>query len=582
MHSMAGRPPLDPVSRTVEIPSIEPSSDGWVGFNTNSREQYQSFLLMIERPDLLEDAGLANFVTRWKRRDEWNQIVRSWTTRHTTAEIVEKASLLRIPVAPVNDGQRVLEHEQFKARGVFERNPRAGFLQPRPSYRVDGGRIRPPGPAPRLGEHSGRVEPRSRPAPPAPQGVRALPLAGLRVLDATAWWAGPTSTQILAMLGAEVLHLEAIQRLDGARMVVMGPPTSDKGPWWERSALFLGANTNKKGLTIDLGNPRGIDLLLKLVAHCDVLVENFSPRVFDGFGLTWERLRACNPRLVFARMPAFGLDGPWRDNVGFAQTMEQMTGLAWLTGHTYDQPRIQRGPCDPISGMHAAFAVLVALADREATGQGHFLECTMVEGALNAAAEQLVEYTAYGSVMQREGNRAPYAAPQGLYACRGSERWLAISVESDAHWQALKRALDSPAWADAAGLDTLAGRRAAHDALDEHLAAWAAERELGPAVEHLVAHGVAAAPVFDGRVGSGHPQHAARGFYEQVAHPVAGTHPFPVMPFRYASQKSWIHSPAPLVGQHNREILREVVGLSDAEIDALEADAVIGTRPRGT
>jgi crotonobetainyl-CoA:carnitine CoA-transferase CaiB-like acyl-CoA transferase len=579
MHRLAGRPPLDPVGRNVEIPSIEPTLDGWVGFNTNSREQYQSFLVMIERPDLIADAELANIGGRWKRRDEWNALVRAWTTRHTTAEIVERATLLRIPVAPVNDGARVFEHPQFKAREVFEPNPRGGFLQPRPSYKIDDGRIRPTGPAPRLGEHTGRIEPRRRPLPTRPGGPRTLPLEGLRVLDATAWWAGPTSTQILGYLGAEVIHLEAIQRLDGARMI--GGMFSSKPDWWERSALFLGANTNKKGLTLDLNNPRGRELCEQLIARCDVVIENFSPRVFDGFGLTRERIAQIAPRTLFVRMPAFGLDGPWRDNVGFAQTMEQMTGLAWLTGYPDDQPRIQRGPCDPISGMHAAFATLVGLAQRDADRKGHFLECTMVEGALNAAAEQLVEYSAYGRVMQRMGNRAPYAAPQGLYACRGVERWLAISVESDVQWKGLRRALGDPGWARADALSTLAGRHAAHERIDSELAAWAAARELESAVEVLIAQGVPAAAVFDGRIGSEHPQHRARGFYETFHHPLVGAEPITTVPFRYASQKSWLRCAAPTVGQHNREILRDLLGLGDAEVDALESEGVIGTRPKG-
>jgi crotonobetainyl-CoA:carnitine CoA-transferase CaiB-like acyl-CoA transferase len=528
---------------------------------------------------LLVDGVLANIGGCCKRRDEWNALVRAWTTQHTTEEIVERATLLRIPVAPVNDGRRVFEHPHFKARGVFEPNPRGGFLQPRPSYKLDGQRIRTPEPAPRLGEHDGRIEARPRPAPTHPAERRGLPLEGLRVLDATAWWAGPTSTQILGFLGAEVIHLEAIQRIDGARMV--GGMFSSKPDWWERSALFLGANTNKKGLTLHLGDPRGLELCKQLITRCDVVIENFSPRVFEGFGLTREEIARIAPRTIFARMPAFGIDGPWRDNVGFAQTMEQMTGLAWLTGHPYDQPRIQRGPCDPISGMHAAFATLVALAQRDADGKGHFLECTMVEGALNAAAEQLVEYSAYGRVMERMGNRAPYAAPQGLYACRGVERWLALSVESDAQWQGLRRALGDPAWARDSALATHAGRTAAHDRIDAELERWARERELEASVEELVAHGVPAAPVRDGRLGSFHPQHAARGFYEISEHPVVGTQPVPTVPFRFASQKSWLRCAAPTVGQHNREILRDVLGIPDAEIDALEAEGVIGARPRG-
>jgi crotonobetainyl-CoA:carnitine CoA-transferase CaiB-like acyl-CoA transferase len=575
-HSVAGRPPCTAPARTVEVPSIEPTKDGWVGFNTNSRQQYRDFLLLIERPDLLEDEELARIDGRWRRLEEWNGIVRAWTTRHTTAEIVEKAALLRIPVAPVNDGRTVLAHEQFASRGVFVRNPGGGFLQPRPPYRMDGRGPRTLEPAPRLGEHTGRIEARDRPREPAPAGSdeAALPLHGVRVLDATAWWAGPSATGMLAHLGAEVIHLEAIQRPDGMRM--LGGAFLERDRWWELSALFLGANLNKKGLTLDLGSPQGLELCRRLIAHCDVFVENFSPRVVESFGLDWDAVHALAPRTLMVRMPAFGLTGPWRDRVGFAQTMEQMTGLAWLTGHADDQPRIQRGPCDPLAGMHAAFAILVALAEREVT-----LECTMVEGALNAAAEQIVEYSAYGNVMQREGNRSPWAAPQGLYACRGDEQWLALSVTSDAQWQALVDLLRRPAWATDPALGSHAGRRAAHDRIDEALRSWAADRELAATVEALLAVGVPAAPLVDPRTSHTHPQMTARGFYETLVHPVAGTHPVATVPFRYRSVDRWLRTPAPTLGQHNREILTDVLGLGDAEVDALEAEGVIGTRPRG-
>jgi crotonobetainyl-CoA:carnitine CoA-transferase CaiB-like acyl-CoA transferase len=286
------------------------------------------------------------------------------------------------------------------------------------------------------------------------------------------------------------------------------------------------------------------------------------------------------------RMPAFGLDGPWRDNVGFAQTMEQMTGLAWLTGHVEDQPRIQRGPCDPLAGMHAAFAALVGLFERDAAGKGHLFECTMVEGALNAAAEQQIEYTAYGHVMQRQGNRAPEAAPQGLYACAGHElggreRWLALSVASDAQWGALRSWLGSPAWAADPALATHAGRRARHDAIDAHLRELFAERERDAAVEELAAAGVPAGAVRDPRDASRHPQLAARGFFEEVAHPEVGTHATPTVPFRYASVRRWIRRPAPTLGQHGREVLGSLLGLSDAELDELARARVIGERPEG-
>ncbi len=205
----------------------------------------------------------------------------------------------------------------------------------------------------------------------------------------------------------------------------------------------------------------------------------------------------------------------------------------------------------------------------------------MVEGALNAAAEPIIEYTAYGRLLERDGNRCPTAAPQGLYACRGEENWLALSVETDAQWQALTEVVGRPEWARDPELGTLAKRRAQHDRIDEGLHAWTAERDLESVVEELVAHGVPAAVLVDARLSSDHPQMVARGFYEETPHPAVGTHPVPGVPFRYASRERWIRFPAPTMGQHNREILGDLLGLSEAEIDAVEAEGVIGSRPEG-
>jgi crotonobetainyl-CoA:carnitine CoA-transferase CaiB-like acyl-CoA transferase len=572
--SLLGRPELRGSPQSVETPSIEPTLDGYVGFCTNSAQQFSDFLLLVGRPDLREDASLFAVANRLARLDEWNAIVHAWTRRRPTAEIVERASELRIPVAPVNDGARVREHEHLVARGVFAKDPTGSFEHPLPPFLFDGERLPPARPAPRLGEHSGRIEPRSRDARRA-EGPPPLPLAGLRILDLTAWWAGPAATHVLASLGADVIHVESVQHPDGMRSTG-GVFRGKHERWWEWSFFFLATNANKRGIALDLGDPRGVALAKRLVAICDAVVENFTPRVLEGWGLDWPAIRAANPRAILVRMPAFGLSGPWRDHTGFAQTMEQVTGLAWLTGHRDDQPRIQRGPCDPLAGMHAAFALLVALAEREVTGRGVHVEVPMVEGALNAAAEQLVEWTAYGRLMQRDGNRGPEAAPQGLHACRGhspeTPRWLALSVPSDAQWRALRRWLGDPEWAADPALATHAGRRAAHDAIDRELRAAFAGREREAAVAELVAAGVPAGAVLDPRAAHAHPQLAARGFFEEVAHPVVGRHATPTLPFRFASVSRWIRSPAPTLGQHTREGLGSLLGLSAR---------VIGERPEG-
>jgi crotonobetainyl-CoA:carnitine CoA-transferase CaiB-like acyl-CoA transferase len=578
--SQFGRPPVEQSgpARSIETPSIEPTLDGWVGFTTNSRQQFDDFLVLIDRADLLGDERLARHNGR-ARDQQWMATVRAWTSCRTNAEVVQKASELRIPVAPVGNGATVVDHEQFVDRGAFVEDPTGTFRMPRSPWRLNDTDPPLPRPAPALGQHNGRVEARNRPVPSMGAGAPRLPLDGIRILDLTAWWAGPAAAHALATLGADVVHLESVKRPDGMRMA--GGMFRDKDQWWERSAIFLAANTNKRGLTLDLTSEAGLDVACRLIAKCDMILENFTPRVMENFGLSWDVIRGLNPRAIYVRMPAFGLTGPWRDRTGFAQTMEQLTGLAWLTGYRDDQPRIQRGPSDPNAGMHAAFAALVALAERDATGEGQHVEVTMIEGALNAAAEQEVEFSAYGRLLGRDGNRTPTAAPQGLYACRGTEQWLAISVADDEQWSALVDLLGRPAWATDPALATLAGRRAAHDRLDEELGAWAAGQVVEEAVDNLVAAGVAAAPAVDPRTTALHPQFVARRFCETVDHPVAGSHLIPGLPFRFSTVDRWLRTPAPTLGQHNREVLGGILGLSDAEIDALEANGVIGTRPAG-
>ena len=600
MNAGAEDPPNAFLAQSVETPSIEPTADGYVGFCTNSRQQFSDFLLMIDRVDLQEDEQLAQFAGRLMRFEEWNAIIHAWLSTHTTAEVIEKASLLRIPVAPIGNGQTVLSHPHLAERGAFIPDATGDFMQPRIPYRIDHADPPRPGFAPDLGAHTASAcfAPRAEKTEKTPaqsnhgaqtqQGGRdpALPLEGLRVLDLTAWWAGPSASHILASLGAEVIHVEAAGRPDGMRMVG-GMMAGHYPDWWEASPHFLQANSNKLGVTLDLNTDKGHALLEGLIKKSDAVVENYTPRVLDNFGLTWERIRALNPRATMMRMPAFGLSGPWRDNTGFAQTMEQLSGLAWLTGHSHDQPRIPRGPCDPIAGMHAAFAFLVTQADRHEEGhQARHVESTMVESALNVAAEQIVRFSAHGEVMERDGNRSPLAAPQGLYPCAGStpgaESWLALSVASDRQWLALRSLLGEPHWSLASNLETLPGRRLAHDAIDEELRNWTRVHERDTLIADLRKRGIPASEVANPcRLYANNPQFESRGYFERPQHPTVGPLPLPSLPFRYASIERWLQKPAPTLGQHNQAVLGNLLGLSSAELAELETEGVIGTRPQG-
>ena len=499
-------------------------------------------------------------------------------------DVRELASAFRIPNSPVGNGANVASMDHFVARAAFVRNPRDGFVQPDRPYRLHGVDLPAPQSAPRLGEHTDDyrdVAPVSRPA--VAVSTDRLPFAGLRVLDMTTFWAGPSCTHMLAMLGAEVIHLESTLRPDGTRLIAGVPVTEPQ--WWEQSPIFSGLNTNKKGLTLDFQTERGRELLRRLIPTCDVIVENFTPRVIDAIGLDYDSVRALREDIVMVRMPGFGLDGPWRENPAFAYIIEDASGLSWLTGYPDRTPYEPYSIGDPNAGIHAMTALLLALEHRRRTGRGALVEAAMIDAALNVAAEQIIEYTAYGALLQRAGNRGPAAAPQNIYQCAGidefgrDDSWVAIAVATDAQWEALRDALGQPDWAMSAELSTAAGRRSRHDDIDEVLSAWCRVRGGDEIVETLWQVGVPVAKVMQPHRQTELPQLAARGFFEKVDHPVNGPASHSTVPVRFSTGPDTFHRmPAPLLGEHNGELLRGL-GLSDAEIAELEDDGVIGSEP---
>jgi crotonobetainyl-CoA:carnitine CoA-transferase CaiB-like acyl-CoA transferase len=551
--------------RSLELPSIVPTADGMVGFCTITAQQFQDFLVMIDRADLVGDADLASFAGRTARRDEFLTMVTQWTETRATQEIVDLAVAFRIPVAPIATPATLPKIDHFIQRGVFVESE-LGVLQPRVPYRSDAMATRPPGRPPQLGADNGRVHWPARPEWDGTAEVDALPLSDIRVTDFTAFWAGPVATQFLGALGADVIKLEGVRRPDGMRFSAGRPPDWDQ--WWEWGPVFLCSNNNKRGISVELSNEAGRAIALELIATSDLVLENFSPRVMENFGLDWDVISATNPRAVMVRMPAFGLDGPWRDRVGFAQTMEQATGMAWMTGHSDGPPVIPRGVCDPMAGLHAAFAAVAALVIRDRDGAGMHVESTMVESALNVAAEMLVEYSRNGIEMRRDGNRGPGASPQGIYRCEGEDDWVALA------------ALDGDA---RVALADLIGRPdPAPDEIDKLIADWTARRSVAEAVGALRARGVAAAPLAAAASLLTDPQLLARGFWETVDHPVAGSFLCTGMPFAFTGKpRRWIRRVPPLYGQHTAEVLMGVLGHSDQDLADLRASGATNARPAG-
>ncbi len=481
---MAGVP-FRPV-RSSQLPNLHPSADGYVALQTTTGQQWLDFCTMIGRDDWYDDERMARGTYRTLHRPELEAVIDAWTSARPTAEIVELATLLRIPVAEVGNGENLPHFDHLVEGGWFSENP-AGFGQPSVPYRLGGGaQPRPFAAAPNVGRDTERHRthvavgaPHAAPPADTPDEI-PLPLDGVRVIDLTAFWAGPVIGYVCGVLGAEVIHVESTKHPDGIRLNGTRPMTEPQ--WWEWCPMFQGSNTNKLDLAVELDTERGRELLLQLVDHSDVLLDNFSPRVLEQWGLDQSVLLARNPGLIVLRAPAYGLTGPWRERLAYAPTIEAQAGLAWISGFTDRGPEPPSGVADAMGGAHATVALLLALEYRRRTGKGMFLECPMVGASLNLAAEQIVEYSAHGRLLERRGNRDPVCVPQGVYLTDDvgvdgvRDRWVAISVADDEQWRALCRSVDAPAWATDGALADVAGRRRAEDRIDALLATWCAAR----------------------------------------------------------------------------------------------------------
>ncbi|MGB6514973.1 MAG: CoA transferase [Mycobacterium sp.] len=578
---MLGRPWRD--TRRLTVPGVAQAKDGLVDLGCGTAQQWFDLCAMVGHPEWIDEESPLSITELANIHAEE---IYAWVESNPVDEIRELATAFRIPNAPVANGANIASLDHFQERGSFVRNPRDGFHQPGHPYRMQPAQLQPPRPAPRLGEHTARYRaasmiPQPVPTPSAP--ANRLPFSGLRVLDMTTFWAGPSCTHFLAMLGADVVHVESTGRLDGTRLIAGVPITEDQ--WWARSPIFAALNTNKKGLTLDLQTPRGRELLRRLIATCDVIVENFTPRVLDQIGLDFAAVQATRPDAVMLRMPGFGLDGPWRDNPAFAYAIESASGLSWLTGYPDRPPYEPYSIGDACAGVHALNGLLLALEHRRRTGQGVLVEAAMVDAALNVSAEQIIEYSAYGSVLERTGNRGPTAAPQNLYRSADIDEfgrldsWVAIAVATDDQWERLCRALGSPSWATDPKLSTEARRRAHQDLIDEHLAAWCEYRSRDDIVRTLWDAGVPVAKVMQPHRQTELDQLVFRGFFEEVEHPVNGRAKLSTVPMRFSGGPGLFHThSAPLLGQHNHELLAEL-GLTASEIADLEADGIIGCAP---
>lgn len=403
---------------------------------------------------------------------------------------------------------------------------------------------------------------------------RSGPLAHVRVLDLSRVLAGPWASQVLADLGAEVIKVERPGAGDDTRG--WGPPflRDAAGRPTSESAYFLSANRSKRSVTIDLAHPEGQELVRRLARQSDILLENYKVGGLSRYGLAWEQLREVNPRLVYCSITGFGQTGPYRHRAGYDFLLQGMGGLMSITGEPGGSPmKVGVAIVDVLTGMYAATAALAALAHRERTGEGQQVDLALLDVQVAMLANQAQSYLTAGVAPTRLGNAHPSIVPYQAFAT--ADGHIVVAVGNDGQFARLCEVAGRPELAADPRFAKNAGRVAHREALIPILAALFATRSSTTWIAQLEEAGVPCGPINDLAQVFDDPQVRHRGMRREVEHPLAGTTAIGASPIRLGGTPLGPPSAPPLLGQHTREVLSELLGLSDDELERLRGAGAI-------
>jgi benzylsuccinate CoA-transferase BbsF subunit len=401
-----------------------------------------------------------------------------------------------------------------------------------------------------------------------------LPLSGITIADFSWVLAGPRCTSWLGAMGARVIKVEGPRRPDQFRSISIHAPGHEDA---ESSGAFHGLNFSKLGCTIDFTCSEGLALARRLIAISDVLIENFAHGVMQKVGLTYEAVREVRPDIIMVSSSAMGQTGPDRSHVAYGNLLHTFSGLNSVTGYAgRDAASLGGTFTDPLTGTTLVFVILAALWHRKRTGAGQFIDVAMTEATMMQLPEFILDYTANRRVARPQGNDDGVAAPNNCYPCKGDDRWIAISVRNESEWAALGGALGEPAWMRDPSFSGQLARFEHREALDAHMAAWTRLFTPEEAAARLQRAGVPAAPSANAADLYRDPQLRSRGFFVDLEHPIVGKRPVMRLPWVLEPGPNGRYSPAPLLGQHNDVVFREILGLPEGEIAALRARGVVG------
>jgi len=556
-----------PTRANLAVPfgGIMPCKDGYLQFTFHEEHQWRALVKLMGDPPWAGEDWAATTATRTSHAREINARLEDWLRTRTRDEVVREGQQRGCTVAPYQSVAEVASSPQFEERQFFQpvTHPVAGTHRyPIGAWRFSGVHPRP-GPAPLLGQHD-HERPTlfpgdDRPPPPAVHDRQHRgPLEGLRVVDFTWAVAGPTATMVLACFGAEVIKVETSLRLDVLR----------------RSG-YIGATTNrqKKAITLDLRHPKAVALAKRLIASSDVVAESFRPGVMDGLGLGYEAVRTVKPDIVMLSSSMAGQTGPLAHFAGYAPMFVALSGLGDMTGYPDGPPTQIRVGGDIIVGAHAAFALVAAILHRQMTGNGCHIDLSAIEAQASLIGDSLLDYMVNGTVARRSGNDEPDMAPHNCYRCDGDDQWVSIAVETDDEWRALIEVMGDPAWSRSGRFADGRSRRQHRDELDRHIEAWTSPQRAADVTTRLQSVGVAATPSYRALELFTDPHVVSRDMVAQVP---SGDGSLPVLRLggRFSVTPMQLDRAGPAMGEHNDEVFRDLLGLSEAEMEALAADGV--------
>jgi len=401
-----------------------------------------------------------------------------------------------------------------------------------------------------------------------------LPLEGLRILDFSWVWAGPICTMVLGDMGAEVIKIESNHRIDNCRVI---PPFPEgEGGGVNRGGQFNTYNRNKKSCTLNLSQPGAREIAKKLVSLSDVVVENFSPPVMARLGLDYGVCRGVRTDIVYLSLSGYGATGPSREFVSYGMQLQAFAGIASLTGYPGGPPRNLGTPvADTVGGLTGAFGILAALHHRRRTGKGQYIDVSQCEALAAFCPEAIMSYTMNGEIPERVGNRDDHMAPHNVYRCKGENNWVSIAVSTDEEWRGLCRAIGRRDLIDDQRFADSPGRHRNQGELDRIVSAWAGGNRDYEAMHRLQACGVPASAVLSNAQLTNDPHLQDRGFCVEDDHPETGKRTISGVSWHLDRTPGGVRTHAPLLGEHNREVLGGLLGMGEDEIRDLVERRVV-------